>query len=441
MKRFLKRGISYIRAHTPEWIMRQYHRCWSLFATLRYGAPAREVRIIGITGTKGKTSTGYFLHAALSAGGEMVGLISTAVIKTGDQERINRMHMTMPGHAVIQSLIHQMKNAGCTTVIVEVTSEGIKYYRHIGVYFDILIFTNLTPEHLASHHNDFNEYKNTKLSIFKALHAQPQKGHKKHILANADDPHGIDFLRCAADIHTTFGIHGGEERASRIRVEDGKTHFDYAGECITVPLGVFNVYNTLPALILAQRDGTTLRNISSALRSIRNVPGRMEYIITEPVTVIVDYAHEPNSIKHAIQAACAKGDSGRTIAVVGGVGGGRDMESRLGIGREAGKHADIVVVTDVDPYDESPEHIAENVSREVLRTGKISGETLFVNIDRRGAIRDALNMAHPGDTVLITGKGSELTYMKKGGAVPWDERAIVREEVEKIFNPHCYRTG
>lgn len=435
MKRILKTIINAFRSFIPEQVMLQYHHLWAILATFRYRAPARDMRIIGITGTKGKTSTGYFIHTALSATNEKVGLISTAVIRIGEVENINRRHMTMPGRAVIQNLLRQMKDAGCTTVIVEVTSEGIKYYRHIGIFFDILIFTNLTPEHLSSHDNDFNKYKKTKLSIFENLYKQPKKKYEKHILVNADDQHGKDFLECIADRHTTFGIEGGDVRATNIRIQNGKTHFIYENEEMVVPLGVFNVYNALPALVLAHKKGAvSLQVLSKALKSIDNIPGRMDCIVEKPVTVIVDYAHEPNSIKSALEAVREYvGEKKKVIVVIGGVGGGRDMESRRGIGREAGQHADVVVVTDVDPYDESPEAIIKDVYREVEKVGKVVDINLFVVIDRRKAIHTALKLADVGDVVLITGKGSEMTYMKKEGATPWDERAIVREEVKKVL--------
>lgn len=419
-----------IRSFIPERVMLLYHWFWSRLATVRYGYPSRSMYCIGVTGTKGKTSTSYFLYKLLSATGNQVGLISTAVVAIGDVENINRRHMTMPGRAVIQNLLKQMKDAGCRIVIVETTSEGIKYYRHQGVFYDAVLFTNLTPEHLGSHNNSFEEYKASKMRIFKHLMHQPKKGYPKQILANVDDPHGNDFLQYPADIHTPFGI--TENNIRDIKREGMYTTFSYKNQEMQTLSGVFNIYNALPSILLLEQRGVSLFDIAQALKGVCAIPGRMDYILTDPFSVIVDYAHEPKSIEQALQAAREESE-GRVIVIVGGVGGGRDLDSRKGIGKEAGKGADIVIVTDVDPYDEAPEDIARDVSEEVKKEGKVEGVNLFVELDRRSAISLALKKAQKGDVVLITGKGSELTYIKKEGTIEWDERGIVREEIKKVL--------
>src|SRR3989338_8831245 len=178
MKKFVKRFL-------PEKVVLLYHYFLSAIATVLYGFPSKKMIIIGVTGTKGKTSAANFIWACLSADGEKIGIISTANIRIGNKENLNKYHMTMPGGFVIQKLMAEMVSAGCKYCVVETTSEGIKQYRHVGVYYDIVAFTNLTPEHLPSHGGSFEEYKKMKGKMFVALSSHEKKiggkGNEKNI--------------------------------------------------------------------------------------------------------------------------------------------------------------------------------------------------------------------------------------------------------------------
>ncbi len=435
MKKLLKKLL-------PAKLILAYHFLVAIFAVTYYGFPSKKMIVIGVTGTKGKTSTVNFIWACLTAGGYKTGIISTANIRIGEKEFLNKYHMTMPGRFTIQRLMAQMVNEGCRFCIVETTSEGIKQYRHIGVYYDITVFTNLSPEHLESHGESFEEYKKTKGKMFKVLSSHKKiiddKEIKKVIIANKDSEYADYFLNFKADKKITFALNNKadyvagniEESNDGVKFEVGKVPFEIG------ILGKFNVYNALPAIIISRLVGMNNYLIAKGLAELKTIPGRMEIINEmQDFMAIVDYAHEKESITNILQTANGMKKAGaKIIILLGAEGGGRDKAKRPIMGEVAAKMADYVIVSNVDPYEDDPKQILEDIAVSSEKFGKIRSQNLFVIEDRRLGIRKALSLAKADDIVLITGKGAEQSIVIGGKRLFWDDRQVVREEL-KSFPP------
>jgi len=437
MKKLLKKLL-------PEKFVLMYHYFVALFATLYYGFPSKKMIVIGVTGTKGKTSTINFIWSCLQSGGHKTGIISTANIRIGEKEFLNKYHMSMPGRFTIQKLMAQMVKNGCKFCIVETTSEGIKQYRHIGVYYDIAIFTNLSPEHLEAHNGSFEKYKKTKTKMFAALSSHKKiidgKRIEKVIIANKDSEHADDFLNFNADKKITFALKNKADYvADNIQETNTGVSFEVAKVIFKIGiLGKFNVYNALPAIIICRLFGINDSSIAKGLTRLEIIPGRMEKIDEgQNFTVIVDYAHEKESITNILQTANnMKTNGAKTIILLGAEGGGRDKAKRPIMGELGAKMADYVIVSNVDPYEDDPKQILENIAMSAEKFGKVRGQNLFVIEDRREGIKEAISLAKQDDVVLITGKGAEQSIVIGGKRSAWDDRQVVREELKSIPPAH-----
>ncbi|MEI6810737.1 MAG: UDP-N-acetylmuramoyl-L-alanyl-D-glutamate--2,6-diaminopimelate ligase [Candidatus Nomurabacteria bacterium] len=431
MKRLLKKIL-------PKKIFTIYHYLMAIIATIYYGFPSKKMVIIGVTGTKGKTSTINFIWSTLTEGGYKTGIISTANIRIGEKEFLNKYHMTMPGRFTIQNLMAQMVKEGCTHCIVETTSEGIKQNRHRGIYYDIGVFTNLSPEHLASHDGSFEKYKQMKAKMFESLssHKKIIKGKvvEKIIIANRDSEHVDTFLNFKADKKITFALKNSADHfVNNIKETNDGVSFELNKEFFNIGIiGKFNVYNALPAIIIARLFGISDSAIKKGLMELKTIPGRMEKIEEgQNFTVIVDYAHEKESMTNILQTAInMKRADSKIIILLGAEGGGRDKNKRPIMGELAGKIADYVVVSNVDPYDDDPKQILEDIAISSERVGKIRGENLFIIEDRKEGIKKLISLAKKDDVILITGKGAEQSMVINGKRIPWDDRNVVRNELK-----------
>ncbi len=434
---------SKIKKLIPEKIISYYHLALAALAGFYYGFPSKKMVVIGITGTKGKTSAANFIWSVLNAAGYKTGLVGTANIRIGGEEYLNKYHMTMPGRFVLQGLLKKMLNAGCEYCIVETTSEGIKQWRHFGIFYDIAIFTNLTPEHLEAHGGSFEKYKEAKGGMFKALYKGRRKiikgGEiKKIIIANYDDLHKEYFLGFPADKKITFGTgEGADFRADKIKnTLDGLEFFIGPESYELNILGKFNVYNALPAAVIGREFGIGAEKIRRGLKNLAVIPGRMERVGgRQDFAVFVDYAHEKEGMTAVLETAreIAAEAAGKIIVLLGAEGGGRDRAKRPVLGEIAAKNADFVIVSNVDPYEDDPKEICEDIAFAAEKFGKKRGENLFVIEDRREGIKKALSLAGENDIVLITGKGSEQSIVIGGKRSPWDDRIVVREELNKLL--------
>ena len=434
---------SKIKKLIPERLISLYHLILAASAAFYYGWPSKKMIVVGITGTKGKTSAANFIWSVLMSGGYKTGLIGTANIRIGDIETLNKYHMTMPGRFILQKILKQMAGAGCKLAIVETTSEGIKQWRHFGIIYDIAVFTNLHPEHLQAHGGSFEKYKQTKGQMFVSLAKGRRKfigGReiKKIIIANYDDLHKEYFLNFLADKKITFGVtEGADFQADKIRnTRDGLEFFVGSTSYDINILGKFNAYNALSAIAVGSLFNISKEKIQEGLKNLKNIPGRMERIDEgQNFLVFVDYAHEKEGMDAVLDTAMelVTEMSGRIIVLLGAEGGGRDKSKRPQLGEIAAKKADFVVISNVDPYEDDPKEILEDIAVVAEKFGKIRGQNLFVIEDRREGIKKALSLAGENDVVLITGKGAEQLIIIGGKHFPWDDRVVVREEINKII--------
>lgn len=419
----------------PQPLLQVYHAVLGHVAGILYGNPSHRMIVIGVTGTNGKSSTVQFIAQLLTELGEKVGYTSTAGFSIAGNAVENCMKMTMPGRFALQAMLRDMHKAGCTYAVIETSSQGLVQYRHVSINYDIVVFTNLTPEHLESH-GGFEKYKQAKGLLFSHL---TQRSHKiingkripKQILVNADDEHAPYFAHFKADIHQSFswnfpqdnGVYAREvshdAKGAQVEVQHIPVYWHLPAH--------FSRLNALAAVATVHACGFALSNVLAASEQLRDVAGRFERIVVgQPFEVIVDYAYEPYALRALF--ASLPVHTGRIIGVHGSAGGGRDKARRPIIGAVAAEHEDIVVVTNEDPYDEDPQAIINEVAAGARAQGKQDQVNLFVIADRKEAIAFALSTAQPNDTVLITGKGSEPVMAVAGGkTIPWDDRQVVRD--------------
>ena len=405
-----------------------YHKLLALTGTLIYRKPSRHICVIGVTGTKGKSSTAEFINAALLGAGKKTALLSTIRFKIGDTSVPNKHKMTMPGRFFTQKFLRDAVDAGCEYAVIEMTSEGARFFRHVGIEMDALVFTNLSPEHIESH-GSFEKYKNAKLSLVKHL-AKSKKPNRTSV-ANIDNKHGFSFL-----IHSVENNIGYSLKDVEILSETHSSSIiKYNDETISIPLpGKFNVLNALAAFKLAEALGIPLSEAKLGIEKLSMIRGRVEKVKLDSLdpakdmqnfSVIVDYAHTDESLR-ALYGAFT---SSRKIAVLGSTGGGRDVWKRPVLGKIADEFCEEVIITNEDPYDEDPLKIINEVAEGV------SNHTPIIIMDRREAIRKALELARPGDTVLITGKGTDPYIMGPHGTKEvWDDATVAREELKKLIN-------
>ncbi len=379
-----------------------YHFVLALVGAIIYRYPARDIHVIAVTGTKGKSTTTEFVNAILEEAGYKTAILSTIRFKIADHNKPNMYKMTMPGRFFVQKFLRESVDAGCQYAIVEMTSEGAKMWRHAFTSLNTLIFTNLTPEHIESH-GSFEKYRDAKLGLARAV-ARSWKQNTK-VIANADDKHGPHFLIYNVDQNIPYF----EKDAKKIK--------------INIP-GEFNKVNALAAATFARSIGVSEDNITNALAHLTHIPGRVEEINAgQDFKVVVDYAHTADSLEKLYKTY-----KGSKIAVIGSCGGGRDKAKRPILGALADKYCDTVIVTDEDPYDDDVDEIINDVASGVTTQDPI------IEADRRSAIRLAISKAKTGDTVLITGKGTDPYIMRANGEREiWSDSRVAREEIEKFL--------
>ena len=392
-----------------------YHTALAWGGAVMYGFPSRSMKVIGVTGTKGKSTTVFLISKLFEGTGEPAAAIGSLGFKIKDKEWPNNLKMTMPGRFKLQKFLAQAKKAGCKYVALEVTSEGIKQKRHLGIKFDCAVFTNLHKEHLESH-GTFENYYKAKQELFKETE-------NVHVL-NGDDPHMKLFSGFHAKHKIFYGIGTGDMRAENIQLGEGESSFEVYGTKFNIHFGgKFNVYNCLAALAVGAMYGIDLPKAEPIMGKVSNIRGRMEYVQKNPFAVVVDYAHTPDSLEAVYQTLKPK--RGKLICVLGAAGGGRDKWKRPEFGKIASLYCDQIILTDEDPYDENPRTILEEVRSGI---GKEKIQTVKEILDRKEGIKTAISMAEQGDVVVITGKGSETSMAVAGGKkIPWSDRDIVAE--------------
>ncbi|MDO8552517.1 MAG: Mur ligase family protein [bacterium] len=430
-----------IPAKLMERLLPLYHLSLAYMGAVFYRHPARKLLVIGVTGTKGKSSTTEMLNAIFEEDGRLqanqqsswlglppqpagrtTAVLNSIRIKIGSKSEPNLMRMTMPGRFFIQKFLFDAVQAGCSVAILEMTSQGAAQHRHRFIDLDALIFTNLAPEHIESH-GSYEAYSDAKFEIGHEL-VRSQK-RPRIMVANADDKESSRYLILPVESALPFTL----SACAPWSASESGGHFNFDGLDIAINVpGEFSLKNALAAATVAQAFGIHSQTIQKALGKIRTIPGRAEKIEAgQNFTVVVDYAHTPDSLEALYKAYGTL----RKICVLGATGGGRDTWKRPVMGALADKYCESVILTNEDPYDEKPRAIVDDVAKGVSMA---SGRVPEIIMDRREAIRSAISRARAGDAVLITGKGTDpCICIANGKQIPWSDPRVAREELKAML--------
>ncbi len=401
-----------------------------------YGHPSRKLRVVGVTGTNGKTTTTFLVKWILESQGHRVGLVGTVKNMIGDEEL--PVTRTTPEATDLQELLARMVAAGCSHVVMEVSSHALALSRVASCEFDVAVLTNVTQDHL-DFHKTFEDYWQTKARLFDGLghsyleNVAPKQN--KAAVLNFDDPLGpVMAGRMAARV-VSYGLEPGVD----VRLEDWRvTTGGIAGRLVSPwgegdfqsPLtGRFNAYNNLAAMAVALWEGVDLPSVLQAVKTAPGVPGRFERVYEGEFTVVVDYAHTPDGLENVLRTARQLAQS-RVICVFG-AGGDRDRGKRPLMGEVVGRLADYAVITSDNPRSEDPEAIIAEIVPGFV--GAAPGKPYKVEPDRRRAINHAVSFAEPGDLVLIAGKGHETYQEFNGYRIDFDDRVVAKEALAERF--------
>ena len=400
----------------PQVLVEDARAAMSYMAQCFYGYPAREMHGVGITGTKGKTTTSFLVRAIARHAGHKVGLMGTVCTYIGEEEE--PASLTTPDPIDVQSLLRRMKDAGCDFYVMEVSAHALDLRKLVGMKFDQGIFTNFSQDHL-DYFGTMETYRRAKEKFFDPFYIG-------HAVVNADDEAGKYMLgRVPA---TTYGVSApADAYANEIEILESGVSYRLHWKDVVLPLhlhisGIFNVYNSMAAAVACLEMGISPEDVKAGLESVTGVPGRIEPLPTHtPYRVILDYAHSPASLE-SILKTIRQFTRGRLICVFG-CGGGRDKEKRPIMGEISGRLADFSVLTSDNPRLEDPMDILRAIEEGIKRT---TGPYVVIE-NRREAIRYAMQMGQPGDVIVLAGKGHE-TYQDIGGQKhPFDEKVVVRE--------------
>lgn len=418
--------MDHILANTKKIIPRRifsafaptYHFLLAFLGAAVYGFPSKKIKVVAVTGTKGKSSVTEILNAILEEDGYKTALSNTIRFKVGNISERNLYKMSMPGRFFVQKFLKRAVDAGCDYAVLEVTSQGAELSRHKFIDFVGLIFTNLAPEHIEAH-GSYEKYVAAKLSIADAV--VKSKRRPTVLVANKDDKEVPKFLAKNFGVKLAFSI----SDAKPYELFDEGFDFTFHGEKIHSPLsGEFNILNILAAATFAQTQKVPMEKIVRAVEKFSYIPGRVERVKEgQEFDVIVDYAHTPESLQALYDAFGGR----RRICVLGNTGGGRDVWKRDLMAKIAEQECDEIILTNEDPYDDDPQKIVEDMAK------AIPNAKPTIVMDRREAIAKAISMAHAGDAVLITGKGTDPYIMGPNyKKIPWSDTGVVREELKKI---------
>lgn len=403
-----------------------YHFGLAFLGAIKYGFPSKRIKIVAVTGTKGKSSVTELINAILEEAGHTTALGGTIRFKVGPESKPNLFKMSMPGRFFVQHFIKEAVEAKCDWLVLEMTSEGAKQFRHMFVDLDALVFTNMAPEHIESH-GSYEKYKECKLNIARRLNNTSKKDTK--IIVNKDDKEAMDFVEAAYPAQPLYYSLG--EAVPYKYEESIQMRFDNA-TLFSHLQGEFNIYNILAAATFAKSIGIDIETIKRAVEKLEEIPGRAQKITgttniadrgEQTFDTYVDYAHTVDSLKALYKTFKGK----RMICVLGNTGGGRDTWKRPEMAKMADEYCNHIILTNEDPYDEDPEKILNE-----MKVG-IEKNPYEIIIDRREAINKALSKAETGDVVLITGKGTDPYIMGPHGTKEtWSDYEVVKEELEKL---------
>lgn len=421
-----------------------YHVLRADLAAHQYGFPGKRMRVIGVTGTNGKTSTCFLIWKMLNAAGHKTGLMTTVAWGVDKLEK-QIEHMTTVDAKTLNFRMKKIADAGAEFLVLEVTSHALAQHRTFGVPIEIAVMTNVTHEHL-DYHKTFENYRDAKRRLFKMA---------KYGVINEDDKSWSYFAKDVKE-YITYGINSGILRAKDVKLgaqgveyfvddkasEEKKHAVDdkhtrggkhASGDMLRIKTkipGEFTVYNSLAAVAVGLKLGLSKEQISQGILALDSVEGRMNRVdLGQNFEVIVDYAHTPDAFLKVYESV-VPGKKGRIISLFGGAGR-RDESTRSERGEIAAKYSDIVIITEDDSRDENPAEIAEEFVRGAKQAGFLRGKNLLVELNREKAIQMAVDLAKKDDIVLILGKGHEKTILRATGAVPFEDLKVTRDALKK----------
>jgi UDP-N-acetylmuramoyl-L-alanyl-D-glutamate--2,6-diaminopimelate ligase len=410
----------FIKKLLPKSVINFYHLIVAFLGAIIYGFPGKRIKVIGVTGTNGKSTVINIACKIFEKAGFKVAALTSIMFKIGSEEKENKLKMTMPGRFVINKFLNDAVRAGCDFAIIETTSEGVEQNRHKFIDFKTAVITTLNPEHIEAH-GGFENYKKAKGKFFQTV--------KQTHIINLDEKYAEYFLKFPAQKIITYGLNNSEAqiKAKKVFVSSQGSSFQIDNFNFNLKiLCSFNISNALAAIAIAISEGLSLEDCQKGINEVSQIAGRMEKIIDEPFKVFVDYAFIPVALEKVYEFV--KPVNKKLIAVLGACGGGRDKWKRPVLGGIADQYADQIIITNEDPYDENPQAIIDEVGVGVKNKNK-----LLKILDRRQAIRQALLFATPGDVVIITGKGCEpWICWEDGRKEPWDDREVIKEELKKL---------
>lgn len=419
--------VKSVRGTLPEGAVHKveeaYRRTRVKALSARYGNPAKDLRVIAVTGTNGKTTTVNYINEILKEAGLTTAMFSTALIEIAGAQKLNDLNMSVGSAAQMQRFFRDAKRAKVDYVVLEITSHALHQHKLATVPIEVAIMTNLTQDHL-DYHKTMDAYAAAKSKLF--------SGEPRFIVLNRDDEWFDYFDKFPAGSQKiTYGIHDeAEARIDRVKLyrkgSEARVVIDHQTklELATALPGKFNVYNMTAAAATAYILGIKRSDIVEGVANLEGVPGRFERVVEgKDFDVIVDYAHTPDALEKLLEAA--KSTTKNRVILVFGACGDRDKIKRPIMGEIAAHMADRIILTDEESYNEDPEIIRRMVY-EGIEQGNGTGKTTEI-ADRREAIKRALDIATKGDTILITGMGHEVFRIVNGERIPWNDGDVVRE--------------
>jgi UDP-N-acetylmuramoyl-L-alanyl-D-glutamate--2,6-diaminopimelate ligase len=401
-----------------------YHKLKAMMMAHKYKFPGKRMRVIGVTGTNGKTSTCFMIWKMLNTAGHKTGLMTTVAWGVDKlEEQIE--HMTTVDTETLNYRMQKIAESGAEFLVLEITSHALAQNRIFGVPIEIAVMTNVTHEHL-DYHKTFENYRDAKRKLFKMA---------KYGVINEDDKSWSYFANDVDD-YITYGINGGILRAEKVELSAEGVNYEVGGANEKIKIrthipGTFTVYNSLAAVAVGLKLGLTRKQIEDGIAALASVEGRMNRVNEgQDFEVIVDYAHTPDAFLKVFESV-VPGKKKRIISLFGGAGR-RDETTRAERGEIGAENSDIVIITEDDSRDEDRMVIAEEFARGAEKAGKVREKDLFVILDREEAIKKAISLARKDDIVLVLGKGHEKTILRAEGAVPFEDLKVVRKVLKKL---------
>ena len=423
--------IELLRKVTPQKIKNIKHYFVSRFYHYYYGKPSKKLKIIGVTGTDGKTTTSNMIYEILKTSGKQVGLVTSINAKIGNKTVSTGFHVTTPSPKQLQEFLKEMLDQGLEYVILETTSHALDQYRVGGIEYDVAVYTNVTHEHI-DYHKTYDNYLKTKSRLMKLVRSDGV------VILNRDDASYEKLSKIAKELPVKV-IRYGFKKDSDVLAEDYNNdrrvnHFEVSYgqnkkfDVRLKLLGGYNIYNALAAISVVLEQKIDYKAIVNALEGLQTLEGRWEVMQERSFKVVVDFAHTPNALVNALDLARNQIDRDHNIIIVFGCAGQRDIVKRPMMGEVAGRIADRIILTAEDPRGENVGDINKQIAVGLKKHGKRINKEYFSISDRRSAIKKSLELARPGDLVLITGKGHEKSMNLDGKTeISWSDQEVVRQ--------------